>query len=479
METSIYKELSYKLKGFRALSILVAAVTVILCLLVGIGCWVLIDGVRENENLLKEAETVHETLEVDIVEGHIQEPLQLTKKESLNKVGRVVQHIAEIDFDEGSPAASKEFSHQAPSVPEQQEVQQQIYHDPRDLHIIQEKIGQPISIDGVVGVRLQPPAVGDNNANFMSRVGGAAPNNGRYLKNELSVVEVPAAVYSASYQESNPTNSPPIHQAILESLVNFTSDLTDDIAKQGLFHTIADRTSEKAMRDTFQWIGDYTSQLMHTDQPASRSKRFAGIPLAMAEKVLSYFNYASFGRFMMNEVNAIAEYNIEARKFSGDPEAEFLDSDKWASPTTTGRPHTNNSTHNNNKKRKPAPQRWEPQVNKVSMAFIGEILTTLLNMMREYLMKDHVMECLWFMFCEDLNHQAQYADAYGLIARVNSVGLKVLTEPKERQMDTIGEVWRALTAWQTLHCESMFPRCDGPKALEIVNEVALGNGKKK
>ncbi|KAK4301073.1 hypothetical protein Pmani_026761, partial [Petrolisthes manimaculis] len=58
------------------------------------------------------------------------------------------------------------------------------------------------------------------------------------------------------------------------------------------------------------------------------------------------------------------------------------------------------------------------------------------------------------------------------------VGLKVLTEKDSRQMDTMGEIWRSLTAWETLHCETMFPRCDGPKALEIVNDVALGSRKK-
>ncbi|KAK3861125.1 hypothetical protein Pcinc_032876 [Petrolisthes cinctipes] len=59
--------------------------------------------------------------------------------------------------------------------------------------------------------------------------------------------------------------------------------------------------------------------------------------------------------------------------------------------------------------------------------------------------------------------------------RSEGVGLKVLTERDSRQMDTMGEIWRSLTAWETLHCETMFPRCDGPKALEIVNDVALGS----
>ncbi|KAK7070978.1 hypothetical protein SK128_026907 [Halocaridina rubra] len=82
------------------------------------------------------------------------------------------------------------------------------------------------------------------------------------------------------------------------------------------------------------------------------------------------------------------------------------------------------------------------------------------------------------MLTDSWVHKAEHYFLVYFFFFFRSVGLKVLTEPKDRQMDTIGEVWRALTAWETLHCESMFPRCDGPKALEIVNEVALGSGRK-
>jgi len=264
----------------------------------------------------------------------------------------------------------------------------------------------------------------------------------------------------------------PKHKEFLQNFLNLTTRMAEDIQEQGLFETLAGRTSEKYMRETFEILSDYTSQVMDENnaEPRREKRSIAAFGMSVAGRALAYVNYASFGKFMARQVSAIAEDNFSARqasrKLSGDA-PQIGDSSFWS-----------------NKQDKPQRQRpltaatdnWEPQVNKVSLEFIGEILNTLLNMMKEYLMKDNVMECLWYMFCGDLNHQARYSDVYGLMARVNSVGLKVLVAKDARTMDTLGEIWRALTAWESLQCDAMFPQCDGPKALEIVNEVAVGDG---
>lgn len=377
METSAYKELSYRMKGFRAVTVLVAVVTVVLCLVVGIGCWILVSGVRENENVLHNVET-KEKIEVEIVEGKVHEPLRLKEsKAPLNKAGRVVQHIAEMDFQEGALGDSRpEEPRPVPPVPE-----------------------VPQMIDGVVGVRIQPPQVDETHTNFMHSV--AAPQ-AQYMRNDLSANQ-PAPVVT------QPEDSQELRKALIDQLYNFTQEIATDIEQVGLFQTLASRASEQYMRNTMQWLGDYTTQLMGSEEMAHvRSKR--SLFLSLATPGLTYLNYAAFGKFLFNEVTAIAEYNVEGRKLSGDPTAEFLDSTFWS-----GKPQ------NTDKKTvlTAATDNWEPQVNKVSIEFIGEILNTLLNMMREYLMKDHVMECLWFMFCQDLNHQAKYADIYGFLARVN------------------------------------------------------------
>lgn len=376
----MYKELSYRMKGFRTVTVLVAVVTVVLCMVVGIGCWVLVTGVRENEIV-----QTSEKIEVEVVEGEVHEPLRLKEaKEPLNKAGRVVQHIAEIDFQDGGHEA-----HEA----------QELRSAPAEAEARHYQV--PEMIDGVVGVRIQPPQVDEAHTNFMRPV--EVPE-ARYMKNDLSASQ-PAVVVVHAGQETQPNS-------LIEHLYNFTQNIASEIEEMGLFETLSNRASEQYMRNTMQWLGDYTSQLMGNEELARHVRSRRAIIEPITDYAVSLAGYAGLSYFAMKELVNIAEYNMQGRKLSGDPTAEFLDSTFWSS---------NSQQQNTDKKEvlTAATDNWEPQVNKVSIEFIGEILNTLLNMMREYLMKDHVMECLWYMFCEDLNHQAKYADVYGFLARVN------------------------------------------------------------
>jgi len=211
------------------------------------------------------------------------------------------------------------------------------------------------------------------------------------------------------------------------------------------------------------------------------SRKRRSIMTSVGLNALKYLNYLSFGKFMFDEVSSITEYAVEGRKLSGDSDAFFFDNGFWPSSEkseTAQEKSDDEQTSNSIVEAKPTrpasayDDGWTPMVNKVSLKFVTEMLTTLLNMMREYLMKDHVMECLWFMFCKDMNHQAKYTDPMGYLARVNSVGLKVLVDRENREVDTLNNMWKALTSWEPLQCDIMFPKCDGSKALEIVNEVA-------
>jgi len=265
------------------------------------------------------------------------------------------------------------------------------------------------------------------------------------------------------------------HDNFLRSLMelsnNVMSEIFNKISESGPFGEIFNNSAE------------------HGEEAHSRRRR--SIISAAGANAIKYLSYLSFGRFMFNEVVSITEYAVEGRKLSGDSDAFFLDNGFWPAPAkkatkkqkaeekvdaTVAELETESSANSvstlPNRPPSAFDDGWTPMVNQVSLSFITEMLTTLLNLMREYLMKDNVMECLWFMFCKDMNHQAEYQDPMGYLARVNSVGLKVLVDREGRERDTISSVWQALFEWQPLQCEAMFPKCDASRALEIVNEVA-------
>lgn len=158
--------------------------------------------------------------------------------------------------------------------------------------------------------------------------------------------------------------------------------------------------------------------------PKSRQRR--SIVSNMGMNALMYVNYLSFGRFMFNEVYHITEYASEGRKLSGDADAFLLDAGfgfgNVEESQETEIEKSDSTDVKPTKSNRPAnafDDGWTPMVNKVSLRFITDMLTTLLNLMKEYLMKDNVMECLWYMFCKDMNHQAKYKDPMGYLARVN------------------------------------------------------------
>nr|XP_053641898.1 uncharacterized protein LOC128695379 [Cherax quadricarinatus] len=123
---------------------------------------------------------------------------------------------------------------------------------------------------------------------------------------------------------------------------------------------------------------------------------------------------------------------------------------------------------------------WDPLgmfSSEQRVKFMEFAIKVLFKFGRVYLKKRYALDCMMLLFCKDLNANTKKRGMDGMAAKIKSVGLKVLIERENRQMDTIGEIWRSLTAWETLQCDVMFPKCDGPKALEIVNDVALGSRK--
>ncbi|KAF2364722.1 hypothetical protein FHG87_004518 [Trinorchestia longiramus] len=110
-------------------------------------------------------------------------------------------------------------------------------------------------------------------------------------------------------------------------------------------------------------------------------------------------------------------------------------------------------------------------------SFALPALKTLLNFGTAYMQYNYAFDCLMLLYCKDLDSNSHDIGWNALTTNLKSVGLKVLTDKEGRETDTVSSVWQALTDWEPLHCDSLFPRCDGSKALEIVNEVANASRK--
>jgi len=316
------------------------------------------------------------------------------------------------------------------------------------------KFGKPIVNFRATSRAVDPVPVSTNNV-ILEEVNDAIKQDDSHNNN---------VDFSNRANNNEEVNSNFIH-SLVELGNNVLSEIFSNMPESSPFNDIFNESSDKS----------------------THSRKRRSIVSDIGLNAIKYLNYITFGKFMFDEAVMITEYAVEGRKLSSDPEAFFLDNSfLFGSGNDQEKKQITEKIDNEVEENSPNSivsrppsafdDGWTPMVNKVSLSFITEMLTTLLNLMREYLMKDHVMECLWFMFCKDMNHQAKYTDPMGYLARVNSVGLKVLVDREGKERDTVNSVWQALTQWEPMQCDTMFPRCDGSKALEIVNEVANGAG---
>ena len=390
METSMYKELSYRARSFRVVTCIIAAVTVVLCLLIGIGTWILVSGVRENEKYLN---TVREH-DITIIEGEIREPLRVGPKSNVNGIDKVVSQIAEIDFKEGSP----------------------------------KNVDQP----EIPPVALLQNAPGRAGASASSQSAQPVYVDPRAYKTSFSqryVVKPSKEEISAEEVEENIEGMEPVQRQkksplpLLSTIVSFANNVLGE-------QDVINNPNYEYVERTFRSLRDYANQFLGYEEyqePATHRISKRAIAPMMIGNAVKYFSYAAFAKFMYNEASAITEYKIESRKLSGDPEASFLDNLFWSKPDPQKPSRIDIVDPSISQEILETPNKpllygsdgWTPMVNQVSLSFISELLNTLLKVMREFLLRDHVMECLWFMFCQDVNHQAKYGDIYGVMARVN------------------------------------------------------------
>ncbi len=69
------------------------------------------------------------------------------------------------------------------------------------------------------------------------------------------------------------------------------------------------------------------------------------------------------------------------------------------------------------------------------------------------------MQCLWSLYCHQLNRQASLGGPLGTVARLNSVAMRLVLQavPSEHVW---GAAARAVAKWEDVQCGQLFPECD-------------------
>ncbi|XP_039281489.1 uncharacterized protein LOC111043512 [Nilaparvata lugens] len=83
------------------------------------------------------------------------------------------------------------------------------------------------------------------------------------------------------------------------------------------------------------------------------------------------------------------------------------------------------------------------------------------------------LDCVWTLYCRNLEKTARLHGPYGFLAKINRLGLRLLMGefPVENAVENL--VKEATQGWQAIHCEKLFPRCGGEEAKDIVLETVM------
>lgn len=84
------------------------------------------------------------------------------------------------------------------------------------------------------------------------------------------------------------------------------------------------------------------------------------------------------------------------------------------------------------------------------------------------------LDCIWTLYCRNLDKTAKLDGPYGFLAKMNSLGLRLMMGefPVERALEHL--IKESAHGWRRLNCDRLFPRCNGEEAKEVVIETALG-----
>ena len=162
------------------------------------------------------------------------------------------------------------------------------------------------------------------------------------------------------------------------------------------------------------------------------------------EKSLSSLIFLSFGIFLLNSVNEHITSASQARNLdSNHLHNEILD--KLMSDH-----ETLNQLFNSRALTEPAG----------SSMTVNNYLRLLMNLMNIYTSDNSQrdVDCVWQLYCYQLNQQASLGGMASSVAKINSVGMKLILEEIPATA-AVPAVFRSMVKWSDLQCDKMFPKC--------------------
>ena len=84
----------------------------------------------------------------------------------------------------------------------------------------------------------------------------------------------------------------------------------------------------------------------------------------------------------------------------------------------------------------------------------------LLNLMNIYSSdnSERDIDCVWSLYCHNLNSQASLDGMAATVAKINSVGMKLVLEEIPSNA-ALPAVFRSMVSWNNLNCDKMFLKC--------------------
>ena len=167
------------------------------------------------------------------------------------------------------------------------------------------------------------------------------------------------------------------------------------------------------------------------------------------EKSLSSLIFLSFGIFLLNSVN---EHLTQSATMNYN-QARSLDSQDYSVLQKVMTDHETLSKLFKNSDL----SETEPAGSSLT---VNNYLRLLLNLMNIYSSEksERDVDCVWSLYCHSLNAQANLEGMAATVAKINSVGMKLVLEEIPANA-ALPAVFRSMVSWKDLNCNDMFPKC--------------------